>query len=97
MNKLTIEERVHLVKAFYKCGESSIGALTLYNTDKDLKNFICLESTVQKLIQRFEETGNWQVSRVTRADLQSTFDNLEPHLCAVLQEEGGHFEHWFSS
>ena len=55
MSKLTTEERVQLMKAFYKSGESPIGALRLYSTDRGLKNFICSESTVRKLIQRFEE------------------------------------------
>ena len=58
MSKLTTEERVQLMKAFYKSGESPIGALRLYSTDRGLKNFICSESTVRKLIQRFEETGS---------------------------------------
>ena len=58
MSKLETEERVQLVKAFYKCGESPIGALRQFSTEKGMSNFICSESTVRKLIQRFEATGS---------------------------------------
>ena len=59
MSKLETEKGVQLVSStFYKCNESEIGALRQFSAEKGLKNFTCSESTVRKLIQRFEATDS---------------------------------------
>ena len=60
MEKLSIQCRISLVRCFYQSGNSPVACLRLYSRENGLREFICCESTIRRLIKRFEETGSVQ-------------------------------------
>lgn len=57
MESLDLATRVDLVRCYYQSGSSSIAALRMHRNEHKLSAHVCHESTVGRLIKRFEATG----------------------------------------
>lgn len=60
MEKFSINCRTPLVHCLYQSGNSPVACLRQYSREKGPREFFCCESTVRRLIKRFEETGSVQ-------------------------------------
>lgn len=59
-DKLSISDRVSLVKCFYKNGESATSALRAFNKIHKRKGNVCTKAAVINLVKKFEEKGSVQ-------------------------------------
>lgn len=58
MDSLDLQTRVELVKLYYAQGNSATACLRRHKTAHQLHDYVCSESTVRRLIARFESTGS---------------------------------------
>ena len=58
MDTLPTATRVELVRLYYQCGKSATLALRRFNTENQRRKNVCNESTVRRLVSRFEARGS---------------------------------------
>jgi len=58
MDKISVQDRISLVRCFYQCGNSVVSALRQFNKENNRKTNVCSEGSVRHLIKRFEEVGS---------------------------------------
>jgi tRNA G26 N,N-dimethylase Trm1 len=58
MEHLSIATRTELLAYYFECGRSPTRCLRRYNKEHGTKVFICSESTIRNLVERFFETGS---------------------------------------
>jgi transposase len=82
MESLDLRTRIDLVKAYYSEGSSPIACLRKYKKDHQLHEHVCKESTVRRLIARFEETGS--VSDLPRSGRPSVEEETVEKVAATM-------------
>ena len=79
MEKLDLTTKIALIKCYYECGKSPIKCLRQYGREMQLHHHVCDESTIRRLVQRFEATGSVaDLDRSGRPQIQEAIvDNVK--------------------
>ncbi|GBM26599.1 hypothetical protein AVEN_85206-1 [Araneus ventricosus] len=79
MSKYSVSERISIVKAYYSSINSPIAAERKYATECKLKTTDPIVITIKNVTEKFERTGNVDVST-----LQRFLQNFALRLCHVM-------------
>ena len=59
-DKLSISDRVSLLKCFYKSGKSATNALRAFNKIHKRRGNVCMKAAIVNIFKKFEENGSVQ-------------------------------------